>query len=321
MGALAALVGLALVERCATLQLVERNESWEANDTDSEIARFVREASASEPLLAVDLDGIGFKRAGVRHEVRLNGEPMSGTAWLSKLVTTMLMNTCFENENCTLQRDRQGISMETLEGILEFRSNEGKHKIPLVGHRNGVDFSSPPRMRKGELKEHAKFMLDNTPTDRLWIAIFRDPRSVAISTCYHLQVGCPSPDEFTMKHIQPLSTWISMRYVFWKMVKNLDPTRVKLVFFDDLRTHPKLMIGEIAAFLGVETNVEAAAAEIVKQAPFRTMQGDGELCNYLRDLTSTTGHLVTQAMGSVLNPILRTKWNCGGSAARARRRK
>lgn len=305
----AALIILIFSNECVTLRLADHNDSRSEN-YDNEIIQFARRTLNNEvPILAVDVDGIGFTHGDIHHDIRLNGEPRSGTTQLEHIIYNLLMNVCIVSENCTLKRSGiRGLSVDTMDSIIEFNGKLGKYHIPEVGHRENTDFSNPPSLYPVQIKRRAHWLLNHSTPERLWFAIFRDPRSVILSLSSNRRDG-PVKDAYILQHITRLSKWINLRYTFWTEVKNLDAEKVKILFFEDLEEHPRMMIREISEFLGLPTD-DQLVHTVQNESSILGKNGRLDICHFFKKVPANVAAQATLAMNQVLSPILQEKWDC-----------
>ena len=116
----------------------------------------------------------------------------------------------------------------------------GKHYLPvrrqcLYSHRRGFDIEETRPSRRGE--DACKFANGTRIRDHgdLWpcmkeancritdtslqMALYRDPRSVAVSTYYHRKrqekTGNVSVEEFAIEHLPLLCQWVAVRYILF----------------------------------------------------------------------------------------------------------
>lgn len=323
---LAALTTLAAAAVCLALRLPGQT-GWldEGGGDDDELFRLAEQTlNTTPPLLPVDLDGLALTRAGSHCEIRLNGEPKSGTTWLEQIVFRILIHVCAHNDHCSVkERTNRSMKVETLQSILDFHGNRKKHRIPYSGRSKGIDFTNPPRPTSSHIRRNARQFLHGH-RNKKWLAIFRDPRSVTISTCFHLVKDCPDRAAFTLQHIRVLSKWIDLRYRFWRSIEELDAARVKLLYFEDLKEDPRAEVRGIANFFGLaispegitrvlnETRIEHMRrdAQIPRGGAKSGKVREGKVCNYKDDLPERAAALATQAMRDELSPELLEKWTC-----------
>lgn len=285
---------------------------------------FVSENSANE--VALDIGGLRFyDDDGRMHDVVLNGEPKSGTTWLEYVVKEILTTACTDETTCHLTHNERTVTTETAAAMLTYSLDE-KHIIPGVGHINKFDFNNPPALTDKEIRMRARETLRNSSTGKQWLVVFRDPRSVTLSSCFHMYKNCPDPAGFSMKRIDVLTKWIDLRYRFFKeLQKQAEPKRVMLLFYEDIREDEVGYINKIGGFFGVSLT-EAQVAKVqetttlsaMKDMGKRVPQGgaasgkvrEGATCGYRSELPEDAGKRVTQKMRRLLGKELKQKWTC-----------
>jgi hypothetical protein len=263
---------------------------------------------------------------GGKNEVHvvLNGEPKSGTTWLEWTIKAVIKEACAHMDDCHLREEGRNIAATTASDSFEFNLSH-KHEIPHVGHFNGFDFGMAPTLSDTDITEAAKSTLNEHGPEVKWVVIFRDPRDVTISTCYHLQLNCPDADGFTKEYIHNITSWIDLRYRMFTTMKELDNlSRVKILFFEEMKKDGKATVLELADHIGLHLNAEQAM-RIHKQTSVEEMkdmkgipQGgaqtgkvrEGAACGFKNELSQDAMDNVTSQMRSILNGGLVDMWKC-----------
>lgn len=289
-----------------------------------------KEVGDAAPYVSIDLDGITYKQGSTNDltQIRLNGEAKSGTTWLEYIMKHILFTVCDSSTDCTAKNDFQEkqISMDTHHKIIQAEFRGEKHTIPGSKHNGGIDLDKPTNMTDQEIQTSAdKYVSESVTSNRKYIAIFRDPRSVIISTCYHKEENCPAADEYTSDNIETASKWINLRWRFWNAFEHLAPERVMLIFYEDLKTSGKEQIKNISKFLGMPASDDqiqkiytATSFENMKAEGDAIKQGkaksgkvrEGEMCNYKNELSAQAAEKVTAKMRDCLARELNEKWSC-----------
>jgi len=258
-------------------------------------------------------------------KVVLNGEPKSGTTWLEFVLKAVLTESCAHTAGCDAVPQDRTVLTKTAADMVTF-SLEGKHVIPNIGHKNQFDFSRAPVLSDEQVKQAAARTMEEADAASKWLVIFRDPRDVTISSCFHMFKGCPKPDEYTNSKLGSITAWIDLRYRLFKAVKELAPQRVKFLFYEEMKEDEQGTIMEIAQFFGVPLDKEQAA-KIHEQTTFDSMarmpkkevaQGgaasgkvrEGATCGFKHTLSEVTMQSASKQIKRILDSELARKFTC-----------
>jgi len=256
----------------------------------------------------------------------LNGEPKSGTTWLEYVAKDLLSQVCEKEPGCQLLQNPDGrtVSAQRTSGLVKY-DMDTKHEIPNVGHKNAFDFSIAPSMTDEQVEAAAKATLDQAPEGAKWLAIFRDPRDVTISSCYHMVKNCPDASGYTNGRIDKIARWIELRHRLFVELQKLAPKRVMLLYYEEMKMDEKGTIRRIAEYFEVPLTKkqgmlisEHTTFSAMKESGAKIAQGgaasgkvrEGATCGYEKELTHEAAAQVTNKMRRVLSPALNAIWKC-----------
>lgn len=163
--------------------------------------------------------------------------------------------------------------------------NFSKHTLPVDAgcnwsHGGGIasarDKTCTPRLggerpkNKDELWKCVEESACRINSERLQMAVMRDPRAVAVSAYYHKLRGSPSAvkgmsvDEFALALLPVICQWVSIRYFLFS---ELISTASKIFWYDDAKANPKQWHLELFSFVGlrVPESVVSKAADAAQQ--------------------------------------------------------
>lgn len=257
--------------------------------------------------------------------VVVNGEPKSGTTWLEHVLRALVTEYCGHAVGCDTVPGDHTVAAKTAADLVTF-SVEGKHVIPYVGHKNDFDFSRAPKVSDADLRAAASRRLEEASSGTRWLAIFRDPRDVTISACYHMYKGCPNADKYMSKRLGTITAWIDLRYRLFKAMQGLAPERVTLLFYEEMRRDEQGTIMDLAELFGVPLDREQAArisaettfdamALLPKTAVAQDFAASGKVreglvCGYKKVLSEAMVHSSSREMRRILNSELSGRWTC-----------
>lgn len=315
----------------------------EAAEWDASVFKFAETRSTGGGLsLAVDMDlGTHTDDKGRVHRIQLNAEPKSGTTWVALIATSILDVTC--KKGCTNHKSDHGMDSTRFEKMssttMEFIGNKAcrtdknghdvdcntKHQLPTIGHDQGFDFTHPPRLTDKDLVQKIRAEKHLFRDNAKYLAVFRDPRMVTISACYHQYWNCPEANRYALSHIEALSQWIDLRHRFWKAFEVVHPNQTMLLFYEDLKSSPVETIIQMSEFFGTPVSL-AQAQQIEHDTSLNTMKASGskvaqggaktgkvrsgKACNYKEDLSKDYAKMVTHKMRDALSADLNRKWSC-----------
>jgi len=258
--------------------------------------------------------------------VILNGEPKSGTTWLEYVIKDLLTQVCAGEAGCQLLQGKDGrtVAAQRASALVQYDMST-KHMIPNVGHANSFDFSNAPSMSDAQVEAAAKATLDGATEDAKWLAIFRDPRDVTISSCYHMVKNCPDASGYTNGRIDKIARWIELRHRLFVELQKLAPKRVMLLYYEEMKMDEKGTIRRIAEYFEVPLTKkqgmlisEHTTFSAMKESGAKIAQGgaasgkvrEGATCGYEKELTHEAAAQVTNKMRRVLSPALNAIWKC-----------
>jgi len=259
-------------------------------------------------------------------QIRINGEPKSGTTWLEMVVRETLAVLCNPGRNCSYsQRGRMALIRDK-SGDKQVGVGR-KHAIPGVADKAALEFSAPLELTDQELSLKAEEELANEAGVR-WAVIFRDPRDVTLSACYHQFWNCPQKEEYFKSNYRSVIKWTDLRHRFFREVVRRDSGRALLLFYEDLKADLLQQVLRLSAFLlGQDQAGTAEATEVVKRTSFSAMKAaglaipqggaqtgkvrKGEACGYRSDLSREAAAKATDILHELLsNSSLRYRWEC-----------
>jgi len=258
--------------------------------------------------------------------VILNGEPKSGTTWLEYVAKEILTEVCAKESGCQLLKGANGRDLVAHRGSGSVAYDmDTKHEIPNVGHKNAFDFSIAPSMTDEQVKAAAKATLDGAAESAKWLVIFRDPRDVTISSCYHMVKNCPNPNGYVGGKISRISQWIDLRYRLFDALRKLAPDRVLMLFYEEMKKDEQGTIGRLADYFEVPLNKKQGMLissrttfSAMKDSGSKIAQGgaasgkvrEGASCGYAKELDADAAKRITEQMRRDLSPALNAAWAC-----------
>lgn len=274
------------------------------------------------------VDGLAALSAQVKNtSIVINGEPKSGTTWLEYVAKEVLGQGCTKRHRCSMVENADGrtYSAQMPSGTVSYDMS-AKHTIPHIGHLNKFDFSHPPAMSDVDVELAARTALQEAPEGTKWLAIFRDPRDVTISSCYHMYKDCPNANGYVSSKIQGIAKWINIRHRFFLALRKLAPEKVHMLYYEEMRKDELGTIKGLARFFGMSINRRQVRI-ISSHTTFSTMrekpkdqvaQGgaasgkvrEGASCGYSKELTEDAAQRVTKTMRASLSAELNAKWQC-----------
>jgi len=257
--------------------------------------------------------------------VLLNGEPKSGTTWLEFVLKELITESCSREAGCELTPEDRTVTAKTAADLVTFDLS-GKHTIPNVGHINKFDFSRAPDLSDEEVQQAAAKTLQEATEARKWLVIFRDPRDVTISSCYHMFTNCPNADQYMSQKIGAVTRWIDLRYRLFKALQVMAPQRVKMLFYDHMKHDEEGTITELADWMGLHLTKEQVSrvydlttfSAMAKMPTKKVPQGgaasgkvrEGAICGYKKELSEDVEETTTRQMRRILNSELSAKFAC-----------
>lgn len=273
-----------------------------------------------------DAASIKFTHANVHQDIRLNGEPKSGTTWLEQIVRETLARVCRDTLNCSVSQTGRTTHVQMTDGVRRFEGTYEKHVIPNVAGKMTLEFSNAPNLTDDQVVEKAVHLLKFGSPERKWIVIFRDPRDVTISACYHEIKDCPKAAEYVQEHLRTVTSWTRLRYQFFRTVLALSPERVMLQFYEDMLAAPTEHVASLSAFLGMPASPMEAegiakntSLAAMKAAGTSIPQGGarsgkvrrGEACGFRSELSVASAAAATATMREILrDTALAMRWAC-----------
>jgi len=272
--------------------------------------------------------GKGTSRAtGARNvTVILNGEPKSGTTWLEYVIKDLLTEVCAKESGCQLLPGKDGrtVVAQRASSAVQYDMSI-KHTIPNVGHANSFDFSNAPYMTDAQVEAAAKATLNGATQDAKWLAIFRDPRDVTLSSCFHMVKNCPDASGYSIGKIDKIAKWIDLRHRLFGALQKLAPERVLMLFYEEMKKDEKGTIHRLAEYFEVPLSKkqgmlisEHTTFNAMKESGAKIAQGgaasgkvrEGASCAYEKDLNPEAATQVTTKMRRDLSPALNAVWKC-----------
>lgn len=263
---------------------------------------------------------------GRTQQIRVNGEPKSGTTWLEMVVRETLAVLCKLGRNCSYsQRGRMALIRDK-SGDKQFVAAR-KHVIPGVADKAALEFSAPPKLTDQELSLKAEEALAHEAGVR-WVVIFRDPRDVTMSACYHQFRNCPHKEAYFKSNFPSVVKWTNLRYRFFQEVVRREKDRALIMFYEDLKVDLLQQVLRLSRFLLHQEKVGTAeATEVVKRTSFSVMKAaglaipqggaqtgkvrKGEACGYRSDISPEAAAKATDILHKLLlNSSLRYRWAC-----------
>jgi hypothetical protein len=258
--------------------------------------------------------------------VILNGEPKSGTTWLEYVIKDLLTEVCAKESGCQLLQGKDGrtVAAQRTSALVQYDMST-KHMIPNVGHANSFDFSNAPSMTDAQVEAAAKATLDGAAESAKWLVIFRDPRDVTISSCYHMVKNCPNPSGYVGGKIGRISQWINLRYRLFDALRKLAPDRVLMLYYEEMKKDEQGTIGRLADYFGVPLNKKQGMLissrttfSAMKDSGSKIAQGgaasgkvrEGASCGYAKELDADSAKRITDMMRRDLSPALNAVWAC-----------
>lgn len=267
--------------------------------------------------------------------VFLNGEPKSGTTWLEYVAKDLLTEGCAREPGCRLisedtddrtmgqRTTAMTVSAQRASGLVRY-DIKSKHKVPNVGHFNNLDFTIAPNMTDAEVEAAAKSTLEAAVQGAKWLTIFRDPRDVAISMCYHAVKDCPDASGHVLVRIERVARWINLRHRFFDALHKLAPERVMNLYYEDMKNDERGTIRQLAKLFEVPVSrrqvrliSEHTTFSAMKEMPRIAQKGaasgmvrEGGSCMYDKQLTTEAAKQVTDKMRGALSPSLNAIWKC-----------
>jgi hypothetical protein len=261
----------------------------------------------------------------VLFQYELKGEPKSGTTWLEFIIDRIIEHGCDDVKSCTYKKTgRNYVAHFDDANDVEFLPDSNKHKIPSIGHSGGFDFSEAPNLTDEQIRDAALQLLPHVGPNRGWIAIFRDPRAVLVSSCHHLRKqDC---DGFAQYNFRASVAWIDLRYRFFRAFQPLSSTQVEIVSFEGLKHHFERNVRHIAAFMGISLGDDSVTA-IKNETSITTMHTmeehgqvpkggapvkvlTGETCSYKDELQDATMAAISHHMESSMSVELQAMFQC-----------
>jgi len=257
--------------------------------------------------------------------VILNGEPKSGTTWLEYVAKEILTEVCAKESGCQLLKGANGRDLVAHRGSGSVAYDmDTKHEIPNVGHKNAFDFSIAPSMTDEQVKAAAKATLDGAAESAKWLVIFRDPRDVTISSCYHMVKNCPDANGYVGGKIERITRWIELRHRLFTSLQKLVPERVMILYYEEMKKDEQGTIGKLAEYFEVPLTKKQGML-ISSHTTFSAMKGqrnvaqggaasgkvrEGASCDYAKDLSPDAATRITNQMRRDLSPALNAVWKC-----------
>jgi len=258
--------------------------------------------------------------------VILNGEPKSGTTWLEYVIKDLLTEVCAKESGCQLLPGKDGrtVVAQSASSAVQYDMSI-KHTIPNVGHANSFDFSNAPYMTDAQVEAAAKATLNGATQDAKWLAIFRDPRDVTLSSCFHMVKNCPDASGYSIGKIDKIAKWIDLRHRLFGALQKLAPERVLMLFYEEMKKDEKGTIHRLAEYFEVPLSKnqgmlisEHTTFNAMKESGAKIAQGgaasgkvrEGASCAYEKDLNPEAATQVTTKMRRDLSPALNAVWKC-----------
>jgi len=267
--------------------------------------------------------------------VFLNGEPKSGTTWLEYIAKDLVTEGCAREPGCQLvsedtddrtmgqRTSAMTVNAQRTSGLVRY-DIKSKHKVPYVGHFNNLDFTFAPKMTDAEVEATARSTLKGAEQGAKWLAIFRDPRDVVISMCYHSIKGCPDADSHVLVRIDRVAAWINLRHRFFDALHKLAPERVMTLYYEEMKKDQRGTIKQLAKLFELPVSrrqvrliSEHTSFSAMKEMPRIAQKGaasgmvrEGGSCMYDKQLTAKAAKLATAKMRGVLSPALNAIWTC-----------
>jgi len=267
--------------------------------------------------------------------VFLNGEPKSGTTWLEYIAKDLITEGCAREAGCQLVSEdtddrtmgqrttATAVSAHRTSGLLRYDVKD-KHRVPNVGHFNSLDFTIAPNMTDADVEAAAKSTLEGAAQGAKWLAVFRDPRDVAISMCYHSVKDCPDASGHTLVRINRVAQWINLRHRFFDALHKLAPERVMTLYYEDMKSDERGAIRQLARLFEVPVSrrqvrliSERTTFSAMKEMPRIAQKGavsgmvrEGGSCMYDKQLSAEAAKQVTEKMRRALSPELNAIWKC-----------
>jgi len=205
--------------------------------------------------------------------------------------------------------------------LLVFHPTE-KHHIPYLGHSANFDMSHPDEWSDTEVEYMAHKTLSNAGKGTKWFFIFRDPRDVTISICFHRKEHCDTTK--VSRDVRGIAAWINLRHRFALALRKAAPRQVHLLYYEEMKSDELGMIKGVAAFLGLFLS-SGQVALIRNETTFSTMKKmgaevrqdgakhgkvrKGSSCGYAEEVKGAAAQ-ITQNMRGALGPELNARWNC-----------
>lgn len=255
----------------------------------------------------------------------MNGEPKSGTTWLEFVLKELITESCDKAAGCDLIPEDRTVTAQTATKLVTFNLS-AKHTIPNVGHINKFDFSRAPDLSDAEVEQAAARTLKEATEATRWLIIFRDPRDVTISSCYHMFKDCLNADQYMSQKIGAVTRWIDLRYRLFKALQVMAPQRVKMLFYDHMKNDEEGTIAELADWMGLHLSKEKVArvydlttfSSMAKLPTKKVPQGgaasgkvrEGAICGYKKDLSEDVEETTTRQMRRILGSELSARFTC-----------
>lgn len=286
-------------------------------------------AKGSLALGSADSSSVFVIRAGPtgqKQHIRINGEPKSGTTWLEMVVRETLAVLCNLGHNCSYSQKGREALIRVKSGDRQV-SVHRKHDIPGVADKAALDFTPPPELTDEELSLKAAEELAQEAGVR-WLVIFRDPRDVTMSACYHQFWNCPHKEAYFKSNFPSVVKWTDLRHRFFQEVVRQDSSRALILFYEDLKADLSKQVSRLSGFLlGQEQAGTAETTEVVKRTSFIAMKAaglavpqggaqtgkvrKGEVCGYRSDISPEAAVRAADILHKILsNSSLRYRWEC-----------
>lgn len=272
-----------------------------------------------------DAASLHVTNRGIRKDFHLNGEPKSGTTWLEYLVKETLEVLCKPSHKCSWKVKGRLATINSPTGDANF-GVANKHTIPGLSGKNSFHFCHPPNFTDEEVLETAQRELIEQPHAN-WIAIFRDPRDVTISACYHEYKDCPDTEHYVQTHLPRVVEWVDLRHRFFKEVERQDNGRVLNLYYEELKASSVREIQRLGFFLLGLRATAAEAVEVQRRASLSSMKAaggeipqggaksgkvrKGSSCGFRSELSPAAASRATEVMRQMLvGSALQMKWQC-----------
>ncbi|CAE7243324.1 gly-3 [Symbiodinium natans] len=182
-----------------------------------------------------------------------------------------------------------------------------------IGNSTGCQPSWPALPTPEEVKAEARLFLQQS-LGRV-VVLLRDPRDIVLSTYGRAGAknpDCPDKALFALRHIQPVSRWINLRHRLVTRLREIDPTRAAVLFFEDFFTNTSSMVRSMALFMGVQVSISMlkSLSDVAKVTSDNTT--GVRFCLAASAVPDHIGAAMTRRMQRALSPTLWERWrtNC-----------